>query len=394
VHSYDFKLPDLGEGTVESEIVTWHVQVGDQVNADQPVVDMMTDKANIEITAPVAGMVMTLAGKPGDIIPVGASLMVFEVEDAHQEGDSSPLLQAPPSTNQQQAAAVVARPLASPAVRKQARESGIRLADIRGSGPEGRITKQDLQTHLATGKQQPAKEDHSPRAEVTEVRLIGLRRQIADKMAQSKRSIPDYGYIEEVDVTELESLRRHLNNNRQDDQPELSYLPLIMQALIKTLQNFPVFNAHYDADKCVIRQFTDIHIGFATQTSAGLKVPVVRYAASHDLWSGAIEIQRLAQAARNNSISREELTGSTMTITSLGKFGGIAVLPIINYPEIAIIGINRAELRPVVRDNQIVIRRMMNISSAFDHRVVDGYQAAQMIHFLKDLLEHPAAVFV
>ncbi len=374
---HEFRLPDLGEGTVDAEIVAWHVEPGDRVEMDQPVVDLMTNKATLEITAPVAGRVVERHGNPGDVLPVGTTLLVFE------DGSDSPRREA--------VIAAGDRILASPAVRRMARELGIDLERVHGSGPDGRILKEDLQPSHKEHAVEVGKNDQE--SKVFETSLIGLRRRIAEQVLQG-HNIPTFAYVEEIDVTQLEALRRQLNNTRQVGQPELTYLPLIILALVKTLRLHPMFNAHYDAAAMLIRQYGDIHVGIATHTGAGLKVPVLRNAQTLDLWACARELRRLAAAARDNTARPEELTGSTISITSLGKLGGLAVIPIINSPEVAILGINQAEERPVVRDNAIVIRRMMNISSCFDHRVSDGQDAAEMIQCLKGLLENPAAIFI
>lgn len=377
MNRHEFRLPDLGEGTVEAEIVAWHVELGDQVEMDQPVVDLMTSKATLEITAPVAGRVVERQGNPGDVLPVGTTLLVFET------GSDSPRREAD--------VAAVDHPMASPVVRRKAGELGIILEQVHGSGPGGRILLEDLQPAHAAHANDARMAEQASKA--IETPLIGLRRRIAEQVAHG-HSVPAFAYVEEIDVTQLDSLRRHLNEAREEGLPELTYLPLIILALVKTLRRHPAFNAHYDAATMRIRQYADIHVGIATHTSLGLKVPVLRNAENLDLRACARELRRLAAAARDNTARPEELSGSTISITSLGKLGGLAVAPIINSPEVAILGINRAEERPVVRDNAIVIRRMMNISSCFDHRVSDGQDAAEMIQCLKVLLENPATLFI
>ncbi len=409
---YIFKLPDLGEGTVESEIAEWRVQAGDYVEMDAPLVDMMTDKATVEITAPVAGRVSSLAGEAGDVIAVGAALVVFETgEYSKKEAVANPepeLTQAEETAeirNDQQtrpAAAQVERsqrPLTSPSIRRRAREAGIDLGQIVGSGPKNRISHADLDSFIAaqdgalasvpTEKVTAEKNDA-----VTNVPITGVRRKIAEKMAQSKQSIPHFGYVEEIDISALEALRQELNEGREAGQVKLSYLPFFLLALKKVLKTFPQCNARYDEAAGVLRQHAGLHVGIATQTEAGLMVPVVRHVEALDLWGCAAAIQRVAAAARTHTATRQDLSGSTITITSLGALGGVAVMPIINHPEVAIIGVNKAEQRAVVRKGQIVTRRMMNLSSCFDHRVIDGYDAARMIQYLKKLLEHPALIFI
>ncbi|MBP6513638.1 MAG: 2-oxo acid dehydrogenase subunit E2 [Steroidobacteraceae bacterium] len=412
---YVFKLPDLGEGTVSSEIVSWRVKAGDLVGEDQPLVEMSTDKAVIEVPSPVSGRVVSIAGVPGDQIAVGADLVVFETgEDAAAEAPpavvAATLAPTPP------AAAAVARVapgrpaatmatgngrvMASPATRRRAREAGIALAGMAGSGPGGRIERRDLDAALAaqgsTPAQQPVSVEAGPacRTGTEEVKVIGVRRVIANRMSEAKRNIPHFAYVEEVDVTELESLRAHLNSRAPKGTPPLTYLPFIVAALARVLEDFPQCNAHYDAERNVIIRHRAVHVGVATQTPDGLKVPVLRHAEGRRLRDIADEVRRISDAARNNTAKRDELTGSTITITSLGRLGGIVSTPVINAPEVAIIGINKAIDRPVVLHGAVVVRRMMNLSSSFDHRFVDGFDGAAMIQALKDLLEHPATIFM
>ncbi len=388
-----FRLPDLGEGTVSSEIVAWRVKPGDVVTEDQPVVEMSTDKAVVEVPAPVAGRVVTLGGEPGDVIAVGAELIVFETEPA--QAITAPVVEPAES------AVVSKRVLASPATRRRAREADVDLATIEGTGPGRRIQRSDLEDVLARREARaPVSE---PRAsagtaaaagETEEIKIIGVRRVIAQRMAEAKRTIPHFSYVEEVDITELESLRRHLNARVQNSRTPLTYLPFIITALVRVLGRFPQCNAHYDAERDVIIRHTNVDVGIATQTPDGLKVPVLRNAERRSLWELSEEIRRLSEAARTNRAKREELSGSTITVTSLGKLGGIVTTPVINAPELAIIGVNKAVERPVVRNGAIAVRLMMNLSSSFDHRFVDGFDAAALIHALKEHLEHPATLFL
>ncbi len=381
VNPYSFKLPDLGEGTVESEIVAWRAGVGDFVSADQPLVDMLTDKATIEITAPVSGRLVAVAGEPGDIIAVGAELAVFAAngeQPARHDGEKSELSAPAPAPG---------RPQTSPAIRRLARENKIDLSRVHGTGSNGRITRADIVTILDRSGG-PSGQDAGPGATgVREIRLQGLRRKTAEQMALSARRIPHFSYVEEVDVTELDRLRRQ-------HQPELTYLPFFMQALVKVVKTFPQCNAHFDDERQVIRQFDPVHIGIAVQTDGGLVVPVIRHAETLDLRQCARALREAAEKARNGNATREDLTGSTVTITSLGVLGGIVSTPIINYPEVAIIGINRAQQRQVLKDGAAATRLMMNVSSSFDHRVVDGYDAARAIQALKSYLETPATIFL
>jgi 2-oxoisovalerate dehydrogenase E2 component (dihydrolipoyl transacylase) len=431
---YVFKMPDLGEGTVDAEIVAWHAKPGDAVTEDQLIVEVMTDKAAVEVPAPVSGRVVSITGAPGDKVAVGSPLIVFEVSegaaadggagrpanvapDAPKTGGvaaaSAPAASMPaaaPVAGQIPAAAAArqGRVMASPANRRRAREAGIDLSTVAGSGPGGRILRGDLvaarphstantsaaEAAVSRPVAQPRPAGADVSAETSEIKVIGLRRLIAERMSEAKRNIPHFAYVEEVDVTELESLRLHLNLSRPEDGASMSYLPLVVMALIKVLESFPQCNVLYDAERGVLVRHRAVHMGIATQTSEGLKVPVVRNAQSLGLWEVAAEIRRLAERARSNKATRDELVGSTITVTSLGKLGGIASTPIINAPEVAIIGLNKAIERPVVHHGAVAVRRIMNLSSSFDHRFVDGYDAAAMIQALKDLLEHPAMIFI
>ncbi len=416
---YVFKMPDLGEGTVDAEIVAWHAKPGDAVTEDQIIVEVMTDKAAVEVPAPVSGRVVSITGAPGDKVAVGSPLIVFDVSDgaaadggagrpANVAAPDAPKPVAPsgaaktggvaaasaPAASMPAAAAAPrqGRVMASPANRRRAREAGIDLSTVAGSGPGGRILRGDL----VAAQSRPAGADVSAEtsAETSEIKVIGLRRLIAERMSEAKRNIPHFAYVEEVDVTELESLRLHLNLSRPAEAASLSYLPLVVMALTKVLESFPQCNVLYDAERGVLVRYRAVHVGIATQTSDGLKVPVVRNAQSLGLWEVAAEIRRLAERARSNKATRDELAGSTITVTSLGKLGGIASTPIINAPEVAIIGLNKAIERPVVHHGAVAVRRIMNLSSSFDHRFVDGYDAAAMIQALKELLEHPAMIFI
>ncbi|MCE2714241.1 MAG: 2-oxo acid dehydrogenase subunit E2 [Acidibacter sp.] len=364
-------------------MIAWRVTAGDLITEDAPLVEMATDKAVVEVPSPVTGRVVSVTGNPGDSIAVGAELAVFETEAAA-------VVSAPPPSVAPVAAesaggfivggTVLGRVRASPATRRRAFEAGVDLTQIRGSGPGGRILRHDLLHHDQVGK---------PVAEYEELPVIGIRRMIAQRMSEAKRQAPHFAYVEEVDVTELEWLRQRLNAERR---VEWSYLPFIARALVKVLQQFPQCNAHYDAERNVLKRFRAVHLGIATQTPDGLKVPVIRDAGQHDVAALAAGIRRVTEAAREARASRAELSGSTITITSLGKLGGIVSTPILNLPEVAIIGVNKATERVVVLDGKIAIRRMMNLSSSFDHRFVDGYDAAAMIQALKTQLEYPETI--
>ena len=381
------RLPDLGEGTVSAEVIAWKVAPGDVIREDAPLVEMSTEKAVVEVPSPVSGRVVALGGKPGDVIAVGAELVVFELDSAAVS--AAPVVAASPAAAPTLARTTAAagtvvppsgRVRASPATRRRAFEAGIDLAAVRGSGPQGRILKLDLDRARAG----------SPG--ITEIPVIGVRRLIAQRMAEAKRVAPHFAYVEEVDVTELEALRVALNSRRPSGAA-LTYLPCIVRALAQVLAEFPQCNAHYDEKRNLILRHAAVHAGIATQTPDGLKVPVVRDVLTHDLEGLAAEIRRVSEAARAGRARREDLTVSTITITSLGKLGGIVSTPILNLPEVAIIGINKAVERVVALDGKIAIRRMMNLSSSFDHRFVDGFDAAAMIQALKVRLEHPTEIF-
>lgn len=421
-----FKLPDVGEGTAEAEIVAWHVAVGDMIEEDQPLVDVMTDKATVEMTTPVSGRVISLHGEPGEMALVGSALAVIELEG--QEEPERPRPPPPPSVDRTTsstsiedvvsvprrpplqgggsgladmdgpARAVVprvldARPLASPVVRRRAQDLGIALQFVPGTGPAGRISLEDLEAYAASPSV-PAAPVPVRRDGVQEVRVIGLRRKIAEKMQDAKRRIPHFAYIEEIDATEIEALRLHLNAGKRADQPKLTLLPFLIRALVRVLPRYPQINARFDDDAGVVHRHEAVHVGIATQTAGGLIVPVVRHAEALDVWECAREIARLAAATREGKASADELRGSTITLTSLGPLGGVATTPVINHPEVAIIGPNKIIDRPVVHHGQIVVRKMMNLSSSFDHRVVDGYDAAAFIQEIKGMIEHPATLFM
>jgi len=396
---YNFKLPDLGEGLVEAEIADIHVKVGDMVTEDQPLIDMMTDKATVEMPSPVDGKIISISGNPGEMILVGSTMVIIDVEGVGNESDEAvkvtPSIPVPVSVPAQALSGTVSdKPLTSPAVRRRALDESIDLTELPGSGPAGRISHQDLDDFIAAGGR-ISQSTKRKRTTIEEIPVIGIRRKIAEKMELSKRSIPHYSYVEEVDVTEVEKLRAFLNAGRTADQPKLSILPFIMMATVKGLEKFPECNAHYDSGHSLVRRFSGIHLGIASQTPNGLMVPVVRHGESRDIWDMAIEMMRVSSAARAGKAKREELSGSTVTITSLGKIGGIVTTPVINAPEVCIIGVNKIVRRPmVINETDIQIRQVMNLSSSFDHRVVDGYVAAEFIQYIKGALEQPATLFM
>ena len=423
--NFVFKLPDIGEGVVEGEVVQWHVSVGDSVSEDDPIVDVMTDKATVTIPSPVSGVISSLSGDVGDMIAVGSSLMEIDSEgegggpaaedtevqepvpdpDPPKAPEPAPAPKAPepspapkaPEPAPSEVLSQTGRVLASPAVRKRARENDVDLSNVRGSGPAGRIRHADLDAFIAAGgavSGAPPMAYSLKRTEVTPVKVVGLRRKISEQMSLSKSRIPHFSYFEEVDITELENLRQILNSTRDENQPKLTYLPFIMIALAKIMPDHPECNAHFDDEAGVVNRNAAVNLGIATQTDRGLYVPVVKHVESMDIWKTASEMQRVSGSARDGSASLDELTGSTFTITSLGREGGLGATPIINHPEVAILGVHKAREMPVARNGEIVIRRIMNLSSAFDHRVVDGADGASLIQHLKRMLENPALIFM
>lgn len=421
---YVFTLPDVGEGIAEVEVVAWHVAVGATVKEDAPLVDVLTEKATVEIPSPRSGRVLSITGDPGDKLRVGSEILVLET-NATDVGVLSPTPQPTPEAAAPAAAirseperespkeefredkeraapssvsrSIPPKPLAAPSVRYRAKQLGIELASISGTGPDGRILHADLDAVLAANKPASAAvtaPGSVHEEEVEEIRIIGLRRRIAERMQQSKRRIPHYSYVEEIDVSALEELRADLNLRYATERPRLTVLPFLIAALVRSVPKFPQINALFDDEQGVLRRYQAVHVGIATETGQGLMVPVIRHAEKLDLWQAALEISRLSTAAREGRAVREELSGSTITISSLGPLGGIVATPVINPPEVAIIGVNRIAARPVVRDGAIVIRRMMNLSSSFDHRIVDGFDAAQFTQEMKRLIEQPATLFV
>ena len=420
------RVPDLGEGIAEVELVAWHVQPGESIAEDQGLADVMTDKASVEIPSPVAGKVLALGGEVGQMLAVGSDLIRIEIDDGTATTTAAPapaVADAPEaiaaSANKREGAAATtaappppppptpsparssasSRPLASPAVRALAWELGVDLAGVAATGTAGRITRGDVETVAARGGAKPAARARAPVAtagsDATEaIRIVGLRRRIAQKMQESKRRIPHFTYVEEFDVTELEALRAHLNAKWGASRGKLTLLPFLVRAVVLAVREFPMVNARFDDEAGVVTRHVAVHAGIATQTPAGLVVPVLRDAQAHDLWSSAAEIARLAESARSGKAVRDELSGSTITITSLGKLGGIVTTPVINHPEVAIVGVNRVAERPVIRDGAVVARLLMNLSSSFDHRVVDGADAAAFIQRVRELVEHPATLFV
>ncbi len=415
-----FKLPDIGEGVVEGEVVQWHVAAGDEVTEDDPIVDVMTDKATVTIPSPITGVVSSLSGDVGEMVAVGSALVEFDSDAAavsisepgpsveseseaepepSSEPEPAPAPEPVPLAPEPSAAPVASsgKVLASPAIRRRAREAGVDLSQVRGSGPAGRVRHADLDAYIAAdGAVSGAAPSaySTKRTGVTEVKVVGLRRKIAEQMTISKRTIPHFSYFEEADVTELETLRQMLNASRDESQPKLTYLPFIMLALSKIMPDHPECNAHYDDQGGVVSRHDAVHIGIATQTERGLYVPVVKHVEAMDAWQAAAELQRVAGAARGGTASLDDLTGSTFTITSLGRDGGLGATPIINHPEVAILGIHKARDMPVAKDGQVVVRRIMNLSSSFDHRVVDGADGAALVQHLRRMLEHPALIFM
>jgi 2-oxoisovalerate dehydrogenase E2 component (dihydrolipoyl transacylase) len=441
------KLPDIGEGVAEAEVVEWHVKVGDAVREDQIVAAVMTDKATVEIPSPADGVVAALGAEAGQVLAVGAELFRLEVGGDGAGSAPEPGIAASKEVTAAQSAAAGTdasdlepaaeglepktparpapqppepkptpppvsaprpppratsfgpprppgeRPIASPAVRRRALEAGVDLRQVRGTGPAGRITHDDLDAFLR-GAAGPAASGRVANTAVEEVKVIGLRRRIAHKIAEAKRRAAHFSYVEEVDVTALEELRTTLNARFGATRPKLTLIPFLVQALVRTVADFPQMNALYDDEAEVIHRYGGLHVGIATQTPSGLMVPVLRHAEARNLWDCAAEVKRLADSARRGFAARDELTGSTITITSLGALGGIASTPVLNRPEVAILGVNKQVMRPVWRDGAFVPRLTMNLSSSFDHRLIDGYDAAVFIQAIKGLLETPAMLFL
>jgi len=388
---YLVRLPDIGEGVAEAEITAWHVKPGDKVREDQPLLDVTTDKATVDMPSPVEGIVVALHGDIGAMAPVGSVLVELDVAGEAAAPGAAPseqdVTRNAPAGEANPAAAPFTKPepAASPATRRRAGELGIKLEDVQGSGPEGRILIEDLE-RLREG-------NIPPRSDSWKIRLTGVRRRIADKMQESKRHIPHFTYVEEFDLTELEGLRTELNEHRGDN-PKLTLLPFFMHAMAKLVPDFSNLNAHYHEAEGELECFSAVHIGIATRTPGGLLVPVVRHAENRDLWDLGRELARVTQGARDGKAAREDLSGSTITLTSLGSMGGIAATPIINHPEVAIIGPNKLVERPLIEGAFIARRKLMNLSASFDHRIIDGYEAARFIQQLKRLLEHPALLFL
>ncbi|ACS61245.1 catalytic domain of components of various dehydrogenase complexes (plasmid) [Rhizobium leguminosarum bv. trifolii WSM1325] len=404
------KMPDVGEGVAEAEIVEWHVKTGDPVREDMVIAAVMTDKATVEIPSPVSGTVTWLAGEVGDRIAVKAPLV--RVETAGDVGEpqsigtsQTPIAEtpkaeiakpAPPAPMAPVPAATPAeKPLAAPSVRLFARESGVDLRQVQATGPAGRILREDIEQFLSHGPAPAtAKNGFARKTATEEIKLTGLRRRIAEKMVLSASRIPHITYVEEVDMTALEELRATMNGDRRPDHPKLTVLPFLMRALVKAISEQPDVNATFDDDAGIITRYGAVHIGIATQTPAGLTVPVVRHAEARGIWDCAAEMNRLAEAARSGTATRDELSGSTITISSLGALGGIVSTPIINHPEVAIIGVNKIATRPVWDGTQFVPRKMMNLSSSFDHRIIDGWDAANFVQRIRTLIETPALIFI
>ncbi|MDR7100865.1 dihydrolipoamide acetyltransferase family protein [Croceicoccus sp. BE223] len=427
--TYKFRLPDIGEGVAEAEVTAWHVKPGDVIEEDDPLCDVMTDKATVDMTSPVGGTVRAVYGEVGEMKAVGSVLVELEVEGAGNDtGNAEDAVPAPPLAPQEapegptapvaaepapapaappraapRAAPPAGRrpapaptecgpatfPLAAPATRRRAAKLGLDLSKVPGSGRNGRVTPEDIESYLGGGDPR-----YEARGGVEEIKVIGLRRKIAERMEETWRRIPHITYVEEFDVTALEETRFALNAGRRDGQPKLTFLPFLVRAMVKVLPEFPHLNAHYDDDAGILRQHGPVHVGVAMATPSGLMVPVVRHAEQMDPWAIASEIARLSQAAKEGRASREELSGSTITITSLGPIGGIATTPIINRPETAIVGPNKIVERLERRHGEIVTRKVMPVSSSFDHRIVDGYEAAQFMQAVKRLIETPALLFI
>lgn len=416
---FTIKMPDVGEGVAEAELVEWMVKIGDHVREDMIVAAVMTDKATVEIPTPVSGTVVWLGGDVGDTIAVKAPLIRIATDGAGEEPaapETSDIPAPPPqeittaepprmpakappaapaTPPARQPSPEFDKPLAAPSVRLLARENGIDLRLLRGTGPAGRILREDVEQYLARGADPaPAVFGLAKKTSREEIKLTGLRRRIAEKMVVSTSRIPHITYVEEVDVTALEELRTKMNAERRPDQPKLTILPFLMRAMVKAVVEQPDVNATFDDDAGMLTRFGAVHIGIATQTAAGLAVPVVKHAEARGIWDCATEMNRLAEATRAGTATRDELTGSTITISSLGALGGIVSTPVINHPEVAIVGVNKIAIRPIWDGTQFVPRKMMNLSSSFDHRIVDGWNAATFVQRLRVLMETPALIFI
>lgn len=408
---FTIKMPDVGEGVAEAELVEWHVKTGDPVREDMVIAAVMTDKATVEIPSPVSGTVTWLAGEIGDRIAVKAPLVRIETSGeigaTKLEAPSQPQLAEPvkveaskpapkpPTSAAPPPISLAEKPLAAPSVRLFARESGVNLRQVQGTGPAGRILREDVEQFLNQGVAPVSvRAGLAKKTATEEIKLTGLRRRIAEKMALSTSRIPHITYVEEVDMTALEELRATMNADRKADHPKLTVLPFLMRALVKAISEQPNVNATFDDDAGIITRYSAVHIGIATQTPAGLTVPVVRHAEARGIFDCAIEMNRLADAARSGTATRDELSGSTITISSLGALGGIVSTPVINHPEVAIIGVNKIATRPVWDGTQFVPRKMMNLSSSFDHRIIDGWDAATFVQRIRTLLETPALIFI
>ncbi|TGT82122.1 MULTISPECIES: dihydrolipoamide acetyltransferase family protein [unclassified Mesorhizobium] len=435
------KLPDVGEGVAEAELVEWHVKIGDIVREDTVLAAVMTDKATVEIPSPVDGEILWLGAEIGDTVAIGSPIVRLKVagegnvKGAGKEAEptaeaeapaklpspkpetapspkvakpaEAPVKPAPPQAAAKTTARASAgaprpegeKPLASPAVRLRAKEAGIDLRQIAGSGPAGRIGHEDIEAFLARGPQLAKTSGLARNDAIEDIKLVGLRRKIAEKMTLSKSRIPHITYVEEIDVTPLEELRAALNKEKRPakggaERPKLTLLPFLMRAMVKAIADQPQLNSLFDDEAGIIHQHGGIHIGIAAQTPSGLVVPVVKHAEARDIWDCGAEVARLAEAAKSGTATRDELSGSTITITSLGAMGGVATTPVINHPEVAIIGVNKMMVRPVWDGTQFIPRKMMNLSSSFDHRVIDGWDAAVFVQRIKALLETPALIFV
>ncbi len=423
------RLPDVGEGVAEAELVEWHVKVGDLVREDAILGAVMTDKATVEIPSPVEGKVLWLGAEVGDVVAVGSNLVRLDVAGEGEAAGATgapvaepttapaPAAAPPPPQSAPAPAGTVERtaptkpapprtstgaalrpegekPLAAPAVRLRAREAGIDLRQVAGTGPAGRITHEDIDAVFAKGPASARAPVRQARTAVEDIKVVGLRRRIAERMTLANARVPHITYVEEVDVTAVEDLRAALNRDKRQDQPKLSFLPFLMRAMVRAIEEQPNLNAHFDDEAGIIHQHAGVHIGIAAQTPTGLMVPVVRHAEALDLWGIGGELGRLAEAAKAGTATREELSGSTITITSLGAMGGIVTTPIINHPEVAIVGVNKMMVRPVWDGSTFIPRKMMNLSSSFDHRVIDGWDAAVFIQRIKALIETPAMMFI
>jgi pyruvate dehydrogenase E2 component (dihydrolipoamide acetyltransferase) len=404
--AFDFYMPDIGEGVVEGEIVAWKVKVGDTVQLDQPIVEVMTDKATVELPSPRAGKITKINYADGAICPVGKVLVVIDDDGKPAaapagNGHAAPKAAAPAAPKAAAPGAPIQivdasgsreRVLATPATRRLARQLGIELGRVAPTGKHGRVTTEDVKNFTDAPKQALVAIDKGDREE--RIPLRGIRKKIAESMARSVHTAAHFTYVEEVDMTELVIVRERAKARAAERGVKLTYLPFIVKSVVSGLRRWPMLNASLDEATQEIVRKRYYHIGIAAQGPHGLAVSVVRDADKRSIFDLSREIERLGEAVKAGTATREELTGSTFTISSLGKLGGVMATPIINFPEVAIVGVHKIEERPAVRDGKIVARHLMNLSISVDHRIADGWDGAMFLQDVKALLEDPTTMFM